>query len=132
MNQEITFRYDYSAKENIEVHEIRKKYLPQCESKLEELKRLDRIVQNSGMIESLCVGIGGLLIFGFGLCLVMQVIGTGVLIAIVGILLGVVSMACMFAAYPVYHSIFKKTKTKYTQRILELANELSGNETTML
>lgn len=95
MNQEITFRYDYSAKENIEVQKIRKKYLPQCESKLEELKRLDRTVQNSGMIESLCVGIGGLLIFGLGLCLVMQVIGNGALIAIVGILLGVVGMACI-------------------------------------
>lgn len=42
MNQE-TFTYSYSAKRNSEVLEIRKKYLPQEESKLEELKRLDKI-----------------------------------------------------------------------------------------
>lgn len=41
MNQENTFTYKYSAKENKEVQEIRKKYLPQSESKLDELKRLD-------------------------------------------------------------------------------------------
>jgi hypothetical protein len=39
------------------------------ESKLEELKRLDDTVQSSGMIESLCVGIGSALVFGLGLCL---------------------------------------------------------------
>ena len=38
MNQETTFIYNYSAKENKEVQEIRNKYLPREESKLEELK----------------------------------------------------------------------------------------------
>lgn len=58
MNQENTFSYKYSEKEAKEIQEIRKKYLPQGESKLDELKRLDRVVQNSGMVESLCIGIG--------------------------------------------------------------------------
>ena len=73
MNQETTFIYNYSAKENKEVQEIRSKYLPREESKLEELKRLDYTVQNSGMIESLCAGIGGILMFGLGLCLLLSV-----------------------------------------------------------
>ena len=71
MNQETTFIYKYSAKENAEVQAIRKKYLPREESKLEELKRLDCMVQNSGTMESLCVGIGGTLVLGIGMCLAM-------------------------------------------------------------
>lgn len=126
MNQENTFSYKYSAKENKEVQEIRKKYLPQSESKLDELRRLDEAVQNSGMLEALCVGIGGLLVFGLGMCLAMQVIGSGVLMIALGILLGIAGMVCMVAAYPIYRSVFSKTKSKYTPRILELTEELSS------
>lgn len=53
ISQDNTFSYKYSAVENKEIQEIRKKYLPQSESKLEELKRLDMQVQNAGMAESL-------------------------------------------------------------------------------
>lgn len=125
---ENTFSYQYSAKENAEVQAIRKKYLPKSESKLEELKRLDEVVQASGMVESLCAGIGGLLIFGLGMCLAMQVIGSGLVMMIVGILIGIVGMAGMLVAYPVYRKIFKRTKEKYAPRILELTAELTGEK----
>ncbi len=126
MNQENTFSYKYSAKENQEVQEIRKKYLPQSESKLDELKRLDGYVQSSGVWESLCVGIGGLLVFGLGMCLTMQVIGSGIFMIVLGGLFGIVGMVGMLAAYPVYRSVFSKTKAKYTPKILELTAELSS------
>lgn len=124
MNQETTFIYNYSAKDNKEIQEIRNKYLPREESKLEELKRLDYIVQNSGMIESLCAGIGGVLIFGLGLCLAMQVIGSGVFSIVLGILLGIVGMIGMIAAYPVYRKKAQKAKAEYAPRILQLTDEL--------
>ena len=124
MNQETTFIYNYSAKENKEVQEIRSKYLPREESKLEELKRLDYTVQNSGMIESLCAGIGGVLIFGLGLCLAMQVIGSGVFNIVLGILLGIVGMIGMIIAYPVYRKMVQKAKAEYAPRILQLTDEL--------
>lgn len=124
MNQETTFIYNYSAKENKEVQEIRSKYLPREESKLEELKRLDYTVQNSGMIESLCAGIGGVLIFGLGLCLAMQVIGIGVFSIVLGILLGIVGIIGMIIAYPVYRKMMQKAKAEYAPRILQLTNEL--------
>ena len=57
--KENAFSYTYSATCNQEVLSIRKKYLPQEETKLEELKRLDYLVQNFGVTESLCAGIGG-------------------------------------------------------------------------
>ena len=124
MNQDTTFIYNYSAKENKEIQDIRSKYLPREESKLEELKRLDYTVQNSGMIESLCAGIGGILMFGLGLCLAMQVIGSGVFSIVLGILLGIVGMIGMIAAYPVYRKIAQKAKVEYAPRILQLTDEL--------
>ena len=124
MNQDTTFIYNYSAKENKEIQDIRSKYLPREESKLEELKRLDYTVQNSGMIESLCAGIGGVLIFGLGLCLAMQVIGSGVFSIVLGILLGIVGMIGMIIAYPVYRKMMQKAKADYAPRILQLTDEL--------
>lgn len=128
MNQDITFRYNYSAKRNKEVQEIRQKYLPREESKFEELKRLDNLVQSAGMTESLCAGIGGALVFGLGLCLTIQIIGSGAFCIALGVLLGIIGMGGMLIAYPMYRKLFRKTKAKYTTRILELAAELSGEK----
>lgn len=125
MEKDMTFSYNYSAKENKEVQEIRKRYLPKSESKFEELKRLDKAVQGAGMMESLSVGITGAMIFGFALCLSMGVIGSGMLLMIIGILLGLIGMIIMIFAYPVYRTVFRKTKEKFSPRILELAEELS-------
>lgn len=125
MNQETTFIYRYSVKENKEIQEIRQKYLPREESKFEELKRLDDMVQTSGMMESLCFGIGGAVVFGLGLCLAMQVIGSGMITVALGVLLGIIGMASMIAAYPVYRKVFGKTKENLAPRILKLSAELS-------
>ena len=120
---ENAFSYTYSASCNQEVLNIRKKYLPKEETKLEELKRLDHWVQNSGVTESLCAGIGGCLIFGLGLCLAMEVIGH---IIWLGVILGLIGAFGMLAAFPVYRKFFNKAKAQHTPRILELAAELSG------
>lgn len=125
MEQDTTFIYKYSAKENKEVQEIRRKYLPREESKFEELKRLDYTVQTSGIMESLCAGIGGALVFGLGLCLAMQVIGSGIFLIALGVLLGIIGMGGMFAAYPVYRKVFDKTKQQLAPRILELTEALA-------
>ena len=125
MNQDTTFIYRYSAKENPEVQEIRKKYLPREESKFEELKRLDYTVQTAGTLESLCAGIGGALVFGLGMCLAMQIIGSGIILIALGVLLGIIGIGGMLIAYPVYRKVFNTTKEKYTPRILELTAELS-------
>jgi len=132
MNQDTTFIYRYSAKENKEIKEIRRKYLPREESKFEELKRLDYTVQTSGMVESLCSGIGGALVFGLGLCLAMQVIGSGVFLIALGMLLGIIGMVSMIVAYPIYRKVFGKTKEKLAPRILELAAELTDGKKSAL
>lgn len=120
---ENTFHYMYSAKENEEVLNIRKKYLPREETKMEELMRLDHMVQSAGVMEALIAGIGGTLIFGLGMCLSMKIIGNAMWL---GILIGVIGVAGMVAAYPVYRRIFGKVKAQHTPRILELTAELTG------
>lgn len=125
MEQNTSFTYRYSAKEQKEVQEIRKKYLPESESKLDELKRLDRAVEKSGTVLSLVIGIIGCLIFGTGMCLAMNVLGSGQLFMILGIIVGIVGAAVMIAAYPMYKKMSRRAKAKYAPRILELTDELS-------
>lgn len=121
-----SFNYTYSATENKEVLEIRKKYVPEEESKLDELKRLDRAVQNAGMLESLTVGITGALIFGVGMC-----IGLGALAGskIVAVVLGVIGAAVMFCAHPVCRICNKRKKEQHLPRILKLSEELINENT---
>ena len=120
---ENAFSYNYNANCNQEILEIRRKYLPKEETKLEELMRLDSLVRNSGVTESLCAGIAGCLIFGLGLCLAMEVIGQMIWL---GVILGLVGTVGMLAAFPVYRKFYNKAKAQHTPRILELAAELSG------
>ena len=115
------FTYNYSAVRNKEVESIRRKYLPEEENKLETLKRLDYKVQSAGMIESLCIGIIGALVFGIGMCFFLEVFA-GVtwltaLFMIVGTLL-------MIPAYPIYRRIAHRTKEKLTPEILRLSEEI--------
>ena len=120
--QQNGFSYTYCTAQNQEVLRIRNKYLPREETKLEELRRLDRLVQTSGTIESLCAGVGGCLIFGLGLCLGMEVIGRMVWL---GVILGLVGIGAMAVAYPIYRKCLAKAKQRHSPRILELLAELS-------
>lgn len=120
---ENAFSYTYSAACNQEVLSIRKKYLPQEETKLEELKRLDNLVHSAGVMEALIVGIGGCMVFGLGLCLAMEVIGH---MAWLGVILGLAGVVDMIAAFPIYRKVFNKAKAQHSPRILELIAELSG------
>lgn len=117
------FSFTYKAQANQEVLQIREKYLPLEEGKLEELKRLDRLVQNSGTTEALIIGIFSCLVFGAGMCFAMQVIGNSMWL---GILLGLIGAAGMGLAYPVNRRVYNKAKLAHTPRILELTAELSG------
>ena len=125
MEQKDGFSYTYIAPANQEVLNIRKKYLPQEESKLDKLKRLDHLVQNSGVVESLCAGVGGCLIFGLGMCLAMQVIGGGTALTVLGIVLGLVGFVGWGINYPIYKKLLEKGKAKYAYEIVELAREIS-------
>ena len=115
------FTYNYSAVRNKEVESIRRKYLPEEESKLETLKRLDCKVQSAGMIESLCFGIIGALVFGIGMCFFLDVFAG---VAWLTALFMIIGTLLMIPAYPIYRRIAHRTKEKLTPEILRLSEEI--------
>ena len=119
-----TFNYTYSAARNKEVESIRKKYLPQEESKLERLKKLDRRVQMAGTIESLCFGIVGALVFGVGMCFFLDVFAGAAWLSALFMIIG---SLIMIPAYPIYRRIARKTKAALTPEILRLSEVIMNS-----
>ena len=120
-----TFSYNYSAVRNKEVERIRNKYIPKEESKLEKLKALDLKVQLAGTIESLCIGIVGILIFGIGMCFFLDVFAGA---AWISALFMIVGSLIMIPAYPLYKRIASKTKRELSPEILRLSEEIMNSQ----
>ena len=116
-----SFTYNYSAARNKEVESIRRKYMPHEESKLEKLKRLDYRVQIAGMIESLCFGIIGALVFGIGMCFFLDVFAGAAWLTAILMICGTL---LMIPAYPIYRRIARKTRAELTPEILRLSEEI--------
>ena len=121
---ETKFEYTYSAKQQKEIENIRKKYLPKEEDKMETLRRLDRSTETRGVIAALVLGIIGSLLLGVGMCCTM-VWNTGIGMFVGGILIGLVGMAVAGAAYPLYKKITADERAKIADQIIALSNELS-------
>lgn len=121
-----SFEYTYSAEQQKEVEEIRKKYLPREEDKMEQLRKLHAIPTQKAQAASLAVGIVGALIMGTGMSLAMTDIGAalGSLAMVLGIFAGVVGMVLVALAYPAYNRVLRKQREKIAPEILRLADEL--------
>ena len=57
---EETFEYRYSAKQQEEIEAIRRKYLPKEEDKMEQLRQMDKRVSRKGTIISIIIGVIGI------------------------------------------------------------------------
>ncbi|MBQ4165295.1 MAG: SPW repeat protein [Oscillospiraceae bacterium] len=121
MQNKETFSYTYSAKQQEEIKKIRAKYLPKEADKMEQLRRLDESVTRKGTIVSLVVGIIGTLVMGFGMSCCMVWTDT---MLILGIIVGVVGIAALSAAYPLYNYVTKKEREKIAPEIIRLSDEL--------
>lgn len=126
MENNENFSFTYSAQQRKEVEDIRKKYLPKGESKVEQLRRLHAIPTQKAQTASLTVGIIGALIMGTGMSLAMTDIGAalGSLAMVVGIAVGIVGMVLVALAYPLYNRVLKKQREKIAPQILRLSDEL--------
>ena len=111
MNQNETFAFTYSAKQQEEVERIRNKYLPKEESKMEQLIRLDKQAERPGMIASIAVGIIGMLVMGVGMCCTL-VWNSSIAIFIMGIVIGIIGMGMAGVAYPIYVKVTKRSEQK--------------------
>ena len=116
-----TFSYSYSAKEQEEVRNIRKKYIPQEEDSLQRLRRLDSAVQNKATIRALTIGIIGTLVMGLGMSLCLVWAGDWF---VPGIFIGIVGIGLILLAYPVYQRTLTKQREKIAPEILRLTDEL--------
>lgn len=125
-NQE-TFTYTYSARQQEEVQNIRKKYLPPEEDKMERLRKLHHSATQKAQAWALVLGVTGALIMGSGMSLVMTDIGEviGMRNALVpGIVIGITGMIPVAFAYPTYNRILKKERQRIAPEILRLSDEL--------
>lgn len=120
-NTDESFRYTYSAKEQAEIKKIREKYIPKEENKMEQLRRLDQGTTRKGTIYSIMVGILGSLLLGLGMSCIM--VWQGIWF-IPGIIIGVIGMAIVAAAYPVYNIVTKREREKIAPEIIRLTEEL--------
>ncbi|MBQ6835000.1 MAG: hypothetical protein IJO55_11410 [Lachnospiraceae bacterium] len=126
-----TFNYTYSAKEQTEIQNIRKKYetTTEREDKMDQLRRLDASVSSKATAAALVAGIAGALIMGFGMSLIMSdlsgILGihqdVGMLL---GIVIGIVGIMPVCLAYPLYNRTLKKEREKIAPEILRLSDEL--------
>lgn len=125
-NRDDTFQYTYSAAQQQEIENIRKKYLPPEEDKMEQLRKLDASVTTKAMVYSLAAGILGALILGTGMSLVMSELGNllGALAMPVGVALGLIGLVLVALAYPLYNHTLKKERQRIAPLILQLTEEL--------
>ena len=124
-----SFHYSYSAKEQEEIRKIRERYTkPQSESvdKMEQLRRLDAGVTKKATAAALVVGILSTIIMGTGMSLVMTDFGAvlGSLAVPVGIVVGLAGMIGAALADPVYQHTLKKEQSRIAPEILRLTDEL--------
>lgn len=120
-NEKDSFRYTYSANQQEEIRKIREKYIPKEANKMEQLRRLDASVEHKGMAVSMTVGIIGALLFGIGMCCCL-VWGNSLFIP--GIIVGVIGIALVSAANPLYNYITKKERKKIAPEVIRLTDEL--------
>lgn len=127
-NRGKTFEYTYSApteREKKMIENIRRQYSDEVttsEDKIARVKYLDGKVKNVAVIWALSLGIVGLLVFGTGMSMVLE-LGEpfwGVVVAAVGCI-------PMMLSYPVYQSLIKRGKRKYGEEILRLTEEILQN-----
>ncbi len=117
------FEYTYSAKQQKEVEEIRKKYLPKQEDKMETLRNLDKSAEKPGTIISVVIGIIGSLLLGVGMCCTM-VWNSTMMVFAVGVVIGIAGMMIIGSAYPAYKKITKRQRAKIAEQVLLLTEEL--------
>lgn len=119
--EKTTFQYTYSAKEQEEIQRIRSKYLPKEENKMELLRRLDAQVTQKASMYSIIAGVIGALIFGIGMCCCLVWADS---VFALGIVVGVIGIAILALAYPLYNRTIKRERERIAPEVLRLTQEL--------
>lgn len=114
--------------DKIYAESIANEYAPKDTSKVLALKKLDRKAKNPANIFAYSFGIVAALVLGLGMCLALQVIGSGVGMMVLGIVLGVIGIAGAGVNYVIYKRLLEKGRQKYAYEIMQLAKEISEED----
>jgi hypothetical protein len=112
--------------DKIYAEQLANEYAPKDTSKLVALRKLDRKAKLPATIFTYTFGIIAALVTGVGMCLSMNVIGSGTTaMFVLGVIIGVIGLIGMGVNYPVYRKLLVQSKQKYAFEIMELAKEIS-------
>lgn len=114
--------------DKIYAEHIANEYSKKENSKVKQLKKLDAKAKNPANIFAFTFGIISLLILGVGMCLAMEVIASGVVAFIAGIIIGIIGIIGCSINYFIYKKIKENGKNKYGSDILLLAKEISDEQ----
>lgn len=103
------------------IEKIRASYTQNKPTKLDELKKLDKKVKRPAQIFAYVFGSLSSLVLGAGMCLAMKVIGDNMML---GIGIGLLGILLVSINYPLYKTILKSRKNKYSNQIVEMTDSL--------
>ena len=126
MEHNENFSFTYSARQQKEVEDIRRNYLPREEDKLEQLRRLHARPTQKAQAASIAVGTTGALTLGTGMSICLTEIGAalGSLSMVTGIAVGLAGLLLAALAYPLYNRVLKTQRAKIAPNILRISDEL--------
>lgn len=112
--------------ENLEEERLRAEYTPKSETKVDKALKLEKKMKLPAYIFAYSYGLIGALLLGIGMCLVMEVIASGLFAIVFGIIIGIIGIIIISTNYPLFKHFLRKRKEKYASRILVILN--SNNE----
>lgn len=118
------FNYTYSADRQEELRRIREKYEPQQPDRMERLRRLDRQAERVGRVAGIALGTLSTLVFGLGMCFVLEWTRWFV----PGIVIGIIGLAGMALALPLSQVLTKRQRRKLAPQVLQLIDEISRGD----
>lgn len=126
MDNQEEFNYTYSPARQQELENIRKKYLPKEEDKMDQLRKLHRSASHKAQLWAITVGVIGALLLGTGMSLILTELGmlVGDYAMVIGIVVGVFGLVLVALAYPLYNRVLKKERRRIAPEILRLTDEL--------
>ena len=101
---------------------IRTQYMEKESTELDALRELDARVKRPVSIFAYVLGAVGSLVLGTGMCLAMEVLGTGMMIP--GIAIGAVGILAVSLNYPIYKKLLTTRKRKYAPEIFRLSEAI--------
>ena len=111
------------ARERNYVESVRKAYSPEGkeDDRYVELRKLEKKIKRPIEILGFFLGIVGVLLFGFGLCICLGAVEIDIAI---GIVLGLVGLAVVIVNYPLGRHLLERRKKRYAKEVLDLTDSL--------